>query len=307
MEFVMLVGIPGSGKSSACRQYAQAGYRIHSSDALREAMFGSEDVQRDPNLVFEHLLRDLRRDLEAGVSCVMDATNLSRKRRISTLNALPKGVEQKTCVLVLTSPDECRRRNSQRRRKVPEEVIHRMLCSFEAPYDYEGWDRIVSFVSGEEYRFPREEAMLFSQDNPFHSLTLGAHLEAAREYCRVHSFSDAVREAAWYHDTGKLYTKRFANRRGEPTEIAHYYGHENYSAYLYLCEKAPAAAEAGTWADTLYIANLINWHMRPLVQWGQSPKTEERDRLLLGEKMYEEILQLHQADVAAHGGEKTDE
>ena len=99
---------------------------------------------------------------------------------------------------------------------------------------------------------------------------------------------------------GKLYTKRFQNARGEPTDIAHFYGHENYSAYLYLCEKTSQSLQKGTWAETLYIANLINWHMRPLNAWLRTPASEEKDRKLMGETMFADLCKLHQADLEAH-------
>ena len=52
--------------------------------------------------------------------------------------------------------------------------------------------------------------------------------------------------------------------------------------------------------STLYIANLINWHMKPLNSWQHSPSREEKDRTLLGETMYRDIMLLNQADRYAH-------
>jgi hypothetical protein len=155
-------------------------------------------------------------------------------------------------------------------------------------------------MNGKPFVFPREEAAGLSQDNPHHTLTLGDHLDAARDYCIEHGFPESVCEAAWYHDTGKLYTKRFMNSRGEPSETAHFYGHENYSAYLYLCEKAGEMTSAAAFEDMLYIANLINWHMRPLNVWDRNPAREEKDRSLMGGSMYRDLMLLNQADRAAH-------
>lgn len=296
----MLVGIPGSGKSTLSEEYRRRGYRVHASDAIREELYCSEETQGKPSEVFDVLLRRTRDDLQAGFSCVMDATNIRRKYRISSLQALSRFAATRRCVMALASPRECFRRNDLRARKVPPEALYRMLCAFEAPWYGEGWDAVEAVYSGEPYAFPRDEVKGFSQDNPHHSLTLGAHLDATRDYCMEHGFPAAVQEAAWYHDIGKLYTKRFENRRGEPTEIAHFYGHENYGAYLYLCQRAPAATRDGGWEDALYIANLINWHMRPLNNWHDSPVREARDRRLMGERMCADVKQLHEADLAAH-------
>ena len=300
MELIMLVGIPGSGKSTLSTQFAAQGYRVYSSDSIRAELYGSEEEQGTASEVFNTLIRRLRRDLSAGVPCVVDACNLRRKRRISLLKMIPRTAMQKRCILVLTSPETCLERNRHRRRTVPPEVIYDMLCAFEAPFGNEGWESIEATCGGAPYAFPRGETTDFTQDNPHHQLSLGAHMDAARDYCIDHGFDAAVIEAAWYHDIGKLYTKRFRNKRGEPTEVAHFYGHENYGAYLYLCEKAVESIRRGTWAETLYVANLINWHMRPLNVWLWTPKSEEKDRALIGEEMYADLCRLHAADLAAH-------
>ena len=299
-ELVMLVGIPGCGKSSITKEYETHGYRVHSSDQIRNELYGSEEIQGKASEVFGLLTQRTRNDLKEGRSCVIDATNLSRKRRAAMLNSLANRANRKTCMIVLATPSVCMERNEVRSRTVPREVIYKMLCSFETPYYYEGWDDIQMILNGEPYVFPREQAADLSQDNPHHTLTLGGHLDAARDYCVEHGFSEAVCEAAWYHDIGKLYTKRFMNSKGEPTETAHYYGHENYSAYLYLCAMAGEMSSGKSSEDILYIANLINWHMKPLNSWQRSPAREEKDRKLVGEAMYRDIMHLNQADRDAH-------
>ena len=40
--------------------------------------------------------------------------------------------------------------------------------------------------------------------------------------------------------------------------------------------------------------------MRPHTAWKQSEKARERDRTLIGEEMYQDIMHLHEADLAAH-------
>lgn len=300
MELIVLMGIPGSGKSTLAGEYADRGYAVHASDAIRAELYGDEATQGRASEVFDVLIKRLRADLKAGRSCVMDASNLGRRHRMAALNTLSRYVEKKTCVMALAAPEVCMARNARRQRTAPEDRLYDMLCAFEAPYDYEGWDAIVPRVTGAPYVFPRAEAEGFSQATPYHSLTLGAHLDAVRDYCAARGWSEAVREAAWYHDIGKLYTRRFVNHRGEPTEIAHYYGHESYGAYLYLCEKAAAALAAGRWPEAIYVANLINWHMRMLHIWQLTPAAEAKDRRLMGAGMYADLMRLHEADMAAH-------
>lgn len=300
MELIMLTGIPGCGKSTVADSYKERGYHIYSSDAIREELYGKEDIQGNAAEVFNFLTERIKKDLKQGQPCVMDATNLSRKRRRSLLSTIAKYPGKRICIIVLASPQECLERNAKRSRHVPEERLYEMLCSFETPYYYEGWDQIEAVCTGEPYVFPRADAQDMPQDNPHHTLTLGAHLDAARDYCVKNGFSENVQEAAWYHDIGKYYTKRFVNRKGEIRETAHFYGHENYGAWLYLCEKSADGFEKDAWEKNLYIANLINWHMRPLNAWQYSTAREEKDRKLMGETMYADLMRLHQADRQAH-------
>ena len=40
--------------------------------------------------------------------------------------------------------------------------------------------------------------------------------------------------------------------------------------------------------------------MRPYTAWKQSEKALRRDREMIGERMYKDIMMLHEADNAAH-------
>ena len=295
----MLVGIPGSGKSTVAGEYASLGFRVHSSDAIREELYGSEQVQGSGTEVFSLLKKRLHEDLKKGNSCVWDATNTIRKYRIADMQDFKRYECKKSCVIVLASPQTCLSRNQDRQRTVPQEVIERMLRQFEVPYYYEGWDEIQAVCTEGAWTFPRQQAATFSQDSPYHTRTLGEHLDAVRDYCLAHGFSKELAEAGWYHDVGKLYTKTFVDKRGKESPTAHFYNHENYGTYLYLCEKAPGACQDGTWERTLRIATLINWHMRPLAVWENSPKAKAYDQELLGEEMTQAIIALHEADICS--------
>ena len=48
------------------------------------------------------------------------------------------------------------------------------------------------------------------------------------------------------------------------------------------------------------VTNMIYYHMHPYLAWKQSEKAKERDKKLLGEKMFNDIMLLHEADLAAH-------
>jgi len=102
------------------------------------------------------------------------------------------------------------------------------------------------------------------------------------------------------HDIGKKFTKSFVNSKGEITDIAHYYNHENVSAYeaiLYLLEYAPWSIEENM-DDVLYIAQLIRFHMRPY--YATSEKAVKRFVNLVGQEFYDALLTLNTADRQAH-------
>ena len=87
-EFLMLVGLPGSGKSTYIKKYFNQNLRVHSSDAIRAELSGDENNQNINAKVFEVLHNRVKEDLRNGISCVYDATNISYKRRKAFLDEL---------------------------------------------------------------------------------------------------------------------------------------------------------------------------------------------------------------------------
>jgi len=79
--------------------------------------------------------------------------------------------------------------------------------------------------------------------------------------------------ATRYHDIGKLYTKTFTDMKGRESDRAHFYFHQNYGAYLILCDNREDYS-----AITLYIASvLVTYHMEYFVR-----RAEGYDALLKG-------------------------
>ena len=310
-ELVMLVGIPASGKSTLTNKYKEKGYTILSSDEIRyqiakEKMYNPYDNEVIGELnrtVFEYVRKTTFNLLKEGKSVVFDATNLGRKKRKNFLSNINRTKCKKICVLFITPREICIERNKQREgyARVPDEAMENMLRNFECPYYWEGWDEIIPIINETSYTFPFDETVGFNQDNPHHTYSLFDHMDIARRYGVDNNYPDHIVKALKYHDIGKLYTKAFKNRRGETTEIAHYYGHENYSAYLYLtemcCGKNLTKEEIN---QILYETNLINCHMRPLNIWKDSPNALKNDKELFGEKFIEEIILFNKADRFAH-------
>ena len=303
-EFIMLVGLPASGKSTYAENLRQKGFHVHSSDKIREELTVDINSQDKNTEVFRELHKRIKSDLQNGISCVYDATNINMRRRKAFLDEIKKYDCKKTCVLFLIPIEVCKERNQNRERKVPNEVFDKMLKQFQCPYYYEGWDKIEIVYSDGWCGFDYESMSGFPQDNKHHILNLLDHCMAACKYIYQKKFVANVFVAAKYHDCGKMCTKTFTDSKGNKSEDAHYYGHENYSSYIFLCDALTVRKDvfySNDYIDqVLYIASLINWHMRPHTAWKQSEKSRERDRELIGEEMYQDLMLLHEADLAAH-------
>lgn len=143
----------------------------------------------------------------------------------------------KMCTVIATPFTDCVARDSIRERNVGYNVILKQMRQFEMPDISEGWD-LVHVVHGNSIKpdlntfFIHEIEM--EHDSPYHKETVQQHMRMAANLAMKAGESSSFYEAVLYHDVGKFYTKVFHNIKGEPTESAHFYGHENVSAYMYL-------------------------------------------------------------------------
>lgn len=295
--FIMLVGAPGSGKSTFANTVSKA--VVVSSDDIRRKLYGSEEIQGDPNQVFEVVHNNIIEALENGYDVIFDATNMRRKYREVIMNKIKHIKVRKVCVIFAEPYEVLRDQNDSRARKVPKEIIWKMIKSFEMPTEAEGFDEIVLFN-----RFSkRGESLLqqmvnFDQDNPNHSLDLFSHCAKAADFIRASTTKmsedeqEILRRAAAYHDIGKLFTKTYKDLNGKETKYAHYYHHENVGAYMCLL------IEELSLPDRIRVAQLVGYHMQPY--FNKTEKAQKRWRERLGDRLYELIMELHRADEYAH-------
>lgn len=296
--FFMLVGLPGSGKSRFARELKDSITKptIHlSSDAIRGELFGDENSQEDNARVFYEMKKRTFEALSEGKNVVYDATNITRKSR-QIVAELPEYV-RKECVIVYAPIEICIKRDENRERTVGRDVIDRMVKSFQPPFFDEGFDSIGVDYNYNDYIEDEQnaliDAMRIPHDSPHHTYDVYDHCIAAEEYL-YENFSPVYEEyknsnyyrtllmAAKYHDIGKPYVKHWTNSKGEPTEYAHYYNHQNVGAYLsYNLDYS-----------TVELAWLIGNHMEPYFNskyYKNLPKFL-KDRIDI----------LHEADINAH-------
>lgn len=304
--FTMLVGLPASGKST----YAAWEWAItHSSDALRQELYGDVNCQEKNADLFAILHQRIKDDLRNGSDCIYDATNIDKKKRTAFLAELKNIPCHKKCIVFMTPYEVCLEQNQKRDRRVPEEVIRRMYLKWSPPNYAEGFDEIeIIYNYGDEatrlkytvpYFFEGDNGIdNMSQENNHHTLSLGHHCKVASKYIeQKHPSNKLLQIATLLHDIGKAETKTTLNSRGVNDGNCHYYCHENVSSYLSFF--FTDCMGIGTKAQ-IYIANLIYYHMRPYTSWKQSEKAMKKNRDMIGASMFCDVMRLHEADVAAH-------
>lgn len=292
-KFIMMVGLPGSGKSS----WAEAqGIKVFSSDTMREEYYGDASFQGDNNLIFELLHKRIIENLEAGNDSIFDATNLNSKKRRHFLNKIADLDVRKIAVVAAKPIEQCIENDKSRKRHVPEYVINRMRTQFQIPMLQEGFDEIKLWFDGckwyEEYETEKliDKAMKFDQKNSNHSLGLGYHLICA-SMILGDEVSNELTTAGLLHDIGKMKTQSFKEGHTD----AHYYEHQNVSAYdsMFILKQENIENKS-----ILEICQYINWHMYPYNI--KLEKTKNRFIDFVGKEFYDNLMILHEADKAAH-------
>ena len=293
--FEMLVGVAGAGKSTFAQLQRQSiedrtGVEcvICSSDAIRGELWGDESDQREPNKVFQVMLARTRKALSEGKSVIYDAANIEEKYRVQILQQIYKFDCKKICDVFITKPETCIARQSLRARKVPEYVIWRQIKKFQTPNYYEGWDEIhviIEAFSKEEFNEEVNKLVDFDQHNPHHIHNLMDHQWYSGQYAKDKEYQQIVIDAAFLHDFGKIYTQIF-----DEAGVAHYYNHENVSAYFYflLTNQSSDDAIDSSW--------LIAHHM----DFFKDEKYMKKLRTRAGERLYTALERLHKCDVESH-------
>lgn len=145
MKVILLVGLPGSGKSTWARQQGQ---EVISSDEMRLKLSGDETNQTIHGKVFGAMRYLLRLRLQLGQAVtVIDATNLRRKDRKPFLKLAQAYGAELEAVWFDVPAAVAEARNRSRARVVPEGVIPLLAGRLQPPTEAEGFARIVRINS----------------------------------------------------------------------------------------------------------------------------------------------------------------
>lgn len=323
-KLIVLIGLPGSGKSSWAKKYKRLSNNeivdIISSDEIRIELSDVNDQSRNGE-VFNIMKKRTIEGLKQNHTVIYDATNISSKRRKTLLNELKKYYTKAICIFKYKPILYCYEDNALRDKQVPSEVIDKMYKTIDIPSKHEGFDeiiidydyklslylenkrknnigfkieKIVNCNSYAEYKyillqFGLTECIGMPQDSKYHSLSLSKHMYFTYKYIKdVYKGDNNLLIASMLHDIGKVEAKT----EDKEERYCHYYGHEHISAYdvIELLSRKVQIEDG----DILDIAFLISQHMK-LIQVDSSEKL----RRFVGDEDYKRIFELNSADTLA--------
>ena len=290
----IMCGLSGSGKSTIATQIANENPNIVivSSDEIREELTGNYEDQEHNEEVFKIFHDRIRKNLENQKNVIADATNLTMKSRRAIMMKVHGLNIKKVCVIIPKPFEQCKEDNLHREHPVPDFVLDKQIRRFQIPFYNEGFDEIVikHFDQVPSMITVLSEMNDFDQKTSYHDKTLGEHSGYTARLFEKYDYPKYYMLSAIYHDVGKLYTQTF-----DDNEIAHYYGHAEYSAYLVLSELHDTFSDLSD-DEFLDVCFLINYHMMPF-NW-DTDKAKQRWKERFGEYKYKMLLDFNECDRA---------
>lgn len=157
---VVLVGLPGSGKSTARAQAAATGSSRDAYHYSTDDMIDSiaDEQGKTYSEVFEEVIKDVTKQANEEVDAaikrdrgvVWDQTNMTAKKRRKILNRFPN-TYRKECICILPPMNKeqenelARRLDSRPGKNIPDYVMKAMRESFQLPSMNEGFNRVLYF------------------------------------------------------------------------------------------------------------------------------------------------------------------
>lgn len=253
VKLYVMSGVAGSGKSTIAETIAKDGAIIVSSDKIRENLFATldESVQNKEcnRKVFDELYKQVQENLEKQRDVIIDATNLSQKKRMYIYERFKDMVDETTILSIFENLDTLYERNRNRplNKMVPDEVVYRQYLAMQPPRKGIDCDNYVVYGSRksvmeeiEQYRFINGK-----HDSIHHLETISEHTQAVTTiaykyatlifvegYISLDQSFDLICLSCM-HDVGKYVSKQVKQDKNGNTYYS-FAGHENVSAMYAL-------------------------------------------------------------------------
>lgn len=252
-RFTMLIGLPGSGKSTYAAKFAASDSKeVHlSSDQIAKDKFAPNEPA-DLHFIFSEMHHQTVQALETGKNVIYDATNLASQKRKSFLNRIQNQQAETEAIVFLTPYKILKERNRSRedRDRVPDSVIERYIKSFQFPKRDEKFDRVTVLhqpshpsIAVQEIRqsINKQEVSFqeifrlyeaFEETKPlleFEPIIRQSHelFVAVRKKMQDPIDREVLSWATLLHGIGKPYV-----RKNRPPEEDNFHGYEHVSWYL---------------------------------------------------------------------------
>jgi len=127
-RMILMIGVPGSGKTTLAKKIAEKGFHYINADGIREELYGNAAEQGDKEEVFNLFFQRLEELLLIGTDVIIDNTNLNPKQRKPILERAEQFGYIDVQLWLLDVPlDLCLARNKSRERIVPEDIVSNMF------------------------------------------------------------------------------------------------------------------------------------------------------------------------------------
>ena len=153
-QIILLVGLPGSGKSTFVNNYRLKKHGIiASTDNIIEEKAKEQGLtysQIFHKLDFKEIERQMKDDIRKAVAekqnIIVDQTNMSDKSRASKMGLVPKSYDKYAIVFwpdIKTVYKRLEKREKETGKSIPQKVIDSMLANFVPPSEKEGFKSVI--------------------------------------------------------------------------------------------------------------------------------------------------------------------
>lgn len=152
-KLIIMMGVPGSGKSTWIKKNKAETDVVVSRDDIRfEMIKEGDDYFAYEDKVIETFLFNIRFHLQHGQTVYADATHLNKKARAKVINKVKEFANEIECVWIHPKLETAIERNARREglARVPNGVIRRMWYQMDIPEVDEGFDKITVIKEKEE-------------------------------------------------------------------------------------------------------------------------------------------------------------